>query len=419
MSEKAREFLRSFKVAIMRKSPFFAFMLSTFRVSYVDADDPRLITCRGNEIRIYRNALGDERVFGLRMLKALIHVSLGHGLRAVKLKKKHREIINIDSFIRFAAEVVVYNLFPDRLKPKEFNWDDTFLERLFGKDWRSKSMEEIFYQLVDNAKKVSVPVFSSNLEVGEEKRNEPEAVPLQDGDSNLLIGKEVNEAELEKVIKDVEKRFKDNLIKSSMIGAGLEESSGLRQILEELLKEKPLPWNVILRRYLQGWHRKHFLSSWRRLSRKSDMLPGLEQKGFPRIVVAVDVSGSISDEEYGKFCREVLEIAKTVSVEFVCWDTKAVHYGEVEKLSDLERKEVAGYGGTLVTSLKKILMDDAKLRVRPADLLVILTDGHWYEGEREAENFVKSLRCKKILLTTGKVHGGFDRVIKMEGGDQQ
>ena len=50
----------------------------------------------------------------------------------------------------------------------------------------------------------------------------------------------------------------------------------------------------------------------------------------------------------------------------------------------------------------------------PADLLIILTDGAWYEGADEVRAFLGSLRCKKILVTTNYVHEGFDKVIKVE-----
>jgi hypothetical protein len=77
----------------------------------------------------------------------------------------------------------------------------------------------------------------------------------------------------------------------------------------------------------------------------------------------------------------------------------------------IRRDEVSGYGGTKITSLKPILDD---LRVGPIDLLIVLTDGAWYEGVDEVRSFLGFLRCKKILVTTNYVHEGFDKVIKVE-----
>ena len=176
-----------------------------------------------------------------------------------------------------------------------------------------------------------------------------------------------------------------------------------------------MPWNVLLRRYLQGTYQRFFKTSWKRESRKvPDMLPGYERFGN-RTIVAVDVSGSISDEEYATFCREVLGIARVVSeVVFVCWDVKAKSYGVVRNIRDMERKsdDVSGYGGTKVTCLSPILKD---LRVGSNDVLIILTDGHFYETEEEVGKFMKSVKAVKVLVTTDKTHKGFDMVIRLGG----
>jgi predicted metal-dependent peptidase len=100
-------------------------------------------------------------------------------------------------------------------------------------------------------------------------------------------------------------------------------------------------------------------------------------------------------------------------VRFVCWDVKAKDYGPVRTKRDMliRRDEVSGYGGTKIISLKPILEE---LRTGPADILIVLTDGAWYEDPDEVRAFVGSLRCKKILVTTNYVHDGFDKVIKVE-----
>ena len=216
-----------------------------------------------------------------------------------------------------------------------------------------------------------------------------------------------------------EKRLANVIMRTinfSKLSAGTEESEEIRKLLEEFLKRKPLPWYKILRRYLQLHFARQFKATYKIPSRKHRDLPGLEMYGRPRTFVAVDVSGSIDDEDYSRFCREVLAIAKAMGeVRFVCWDVKAKDYGPVRTKRDMliRRDEVSGYGGTKITSLKPILDE---LRVGPADLLIVLTDGAWYEGPEEIREFLGSLRCRKILVTTNYVHDGFDKVIKVESG---
>jgi len=99
---------------------------------------------------------------------------------------------------------------------------------------------------------------------------------------------------------------------------------------------------------------------------------------------------------------------------FVCWDTKAANYGRIKNMSDLKRragKEVSGYGGTVVSSLKPVLDE---LRVGAGDLLVVLSDGEWREGEDEAREFIRRYKCSKMLVTTRHKRGGFDLVVEVK-----
>jgi hypothetical protein len=83
-------------------------------------------------------------------------------------------------------------------------------------------------------------------------------------------------------------------------------------------------------------------------------------------------------------------------------------------VSDLKRragKEVSGYGGTVVSSLKPVLDE---LKVKSGDLLIILTDGEWREGEMESKEFIERYKCGKVLVTTGRKREGFDLVVEVK-----
>jgi predicted metal-dependent peptidase len=135
----------------------------------------------------------------------------------------------------------------------------------------------------------------------------------------------------------------------------------------------------------------------------------------PRLIAAVDVSGSIDDEEYSKFCREVMRMVRLgMDGRFICWDTKAKDYGVIKNISDLKRragKDVTGYGGTTVTCLKPVLDG---LRVKSGDLLIVLSDGEWRESDDEAREFIRRYNCSKILVTTKYRHEGFDLVVEVK-----
>ena len=417
------DLVRSLRVALFRKSPFLAFALDQMEISYVDEDNPKYVKVIGKEIAIYRNALSLEKSqFAAYVIKAIIHSVLYHSLRARRLyrrlgfdKEMERLVLGIAKAVdaipvtfrdiaRVAAEIVAWRLFPHRLKSMGFRFDAGFLKTLLGEDWEGDSMEQIFFKLLDGlSKNVSLlPILVEQS--GADVFGEDEFTKIGDGES------------LDDAIREAEGRLLKvaSMTENFSKLAGLEESNAIRKLIEDILKQKPLPWERILRRFLDGYYRKQFKSTWKYISRKHPDLPGYEMFNKPRLIAAVDVSGSIDDGEYSKFCREVLKMVKLgMEGHFVCWDTKAVDYGIIRVIGDMKRRaeEVKGYGGTVVSCLAPVLDG---LKVKAGDLLIVLSDGEWYESDDEAQRFIRRYNCSKILVTTKYKHGGFDLVVEVK-----
>jgi hypothetical protein len=417
------DLVKALRVALFRKSPFLAFSLDQMDISYVDEDNPKYVKVIGKEIVIYRNALNLEKSqFAAYMIKAIIHSVLYHSLRARRLyrrlgfdKQVERLILGVAKAVdaipitfrdiaRVAAEIVAWRIFPRRLRSVGFRFDEDFLKTLLGDDWEGDSMEQIFFKLLGELSKNESLLQVLVSQAGHDVFDEGELT--KDGVEDL-----------EEAISEAERR----LVKVASITenfsklAGLEESTGIRKLIEDILKQKPLPWDVLLRRFLGGHYRKQFKSTWKYVSRKHPELPGYEMYNRPRLIAAVDVSGSIDDEEYSKFCREVMRMVRLgMDGRFICWDTKAKDYGSIKNISDLKRragKDVTGYGGTTVTCLKPVLDG---LRVKSGDLLIVLSDGEWRESDDEAREFIKRYNCSKILVTTKYRHEGFDLVVEVK-----
>jgi predicted metal-dependent peptidase len=420
--QELMDLVKALRIALFRKSPFLAFALDQMEISYLYEDSPKYIKVVGKEIVIYRNALNLEKSqFATYMIKTIIHSVLYHSLRARRLyrrlgfdKEMERLILGIAKAMdaipitfrhiaRVAAEIVAWRIFPRRLRGVAFKFDEEFLRKLLGDDWEGDSMEQIFFKLLGELSKNESLLQVLVSQAGHDVFDEVELT--KDGGEDL-----------EEAISYAEKR----LVKVASITenfsklAGLEESTGIRKLIEDILKQKPLPWDVLLRRFLEGYYRKQFKSTWKYVSRKHPELPGYEMYNRPRLIAAVDVSGSIDDGEYSKFCREVMRMVRLgMEGHFVCWDTKAVDYGLIRVISDMRRRaeEVKGYGGTVVSCLAPVLDG---LKVKSGDLLIILSDGEWYESEENAMSFINSYKCSKVLVTTRKVHDGFDLVVEVK-----
>jgi predicted metal-dependent peptidase len=421
--EELMNLVRSLRIALYRKSPFLAFALDNMAITYVDDDNPKCVTVSGNEIKIYRNAVNiDAQEFAIYMVKALIHSVLYHSLRAARLYRRlgyDKEMENIfvkvakmvdavpitfRDVARVAAEIVAWRIFPRRLRGVAYRFDEEFLRKLLGDDWEGDSMENIFYKLLDQLSKNSMTIKALVEYAGYDVFDENFGKEAENGeDLDAMIGEA--ERRLVKVAA-----MTDNFTKN----AGLEESTAIRRLIDDILKQKPLPWHVLLRRFLEGHYRKQFKTTWKYVSRKHPELPGYEMFNKPRLIAAVDVSGSIDDGEYSKFCREVLWMVKLgMEGHFVCWDTKAVDYGLIRVISDMRRRaeEVKGYGGTVVSCLAPVLDG---LKVKAGDLLIVLSDGEWRESDDEAQKFIRRYNCSKILVTTKYKHGGFDLVVEVD-----
>jgi predicted metal-dependent peptidase len=153
-------------------------------------------------------------------------------------------------------------------------------------------------------------------------------------------------------------------------------------------KNKPLPWQRILARYIaQGrvygagrldysYSRPH-----RRQSVVQDVvLPTLRQPMLD-VAVIVDTSGSISDDELGLALREVQAILKrggVAEMRVVFGDTRIRAEARVRTVAEAVKafRKVRGGGGTDMGDLVREVAQGAKnSKSRPPQLVVVITDG--------------------------------------------
>jgi predicted metal-dependent peptidase len=129
-------------------------------------------------------------------------------------------------------------------------------------------------------------------------------------------------------------------------------------------------------------------------------LPSLDNTfSIPKLIIAIDVSGSIEDEEYKQFLNETYSLFKSVNVsecEIVLWDydiqKKFRMIGNYAKiLEDIKNRK--GYGGTRL----KCVFEHYKNKPVNNTILIILTDGHF--GEIEIKDLKK---FKKVVFVISK-----------------
>jgi len=174
---------------------------------------------------------------------------------------------------------------------------------------------------------------------------------------------------------------------------------GLDRVIGGLIQPKQ-PWQALLRAYVEERVGKDE-RTWNRLNRRKLVVPphvpspGWQGYGLEQVVVCIDVSGSISDEEMTLFVSETVSLMTEVNVKelyVVWWDTEAViRQVDVHDPEDFVRQSVDGGGGTVYDcALDKI---DA-CGLEPS-LVICFTDG-WINCRREGVSY------PHLTLTTGR-----------------
>ena len=185
----------------------------------------------------------------------------------------------------------------------------------------------------------------------------------------------------------------DQLIESTLRAAaeyaktrGAQGANMMRRY-EAATKNKPLPWQRILARYIArgrtygvGRLDYSYARPHRRQSAIPDVvLPTLRQPQLD-VAVIVDTSGSIDDGELGLALREVQAILKrggVAEMRVVFGDTQIRAEARVRTATEAVKafRRVRGGGGTNMGDLVREVVDAKNPKSRPPQLVVVITDG--------------------------------------------
>ena len=188
--------------------------------------------------------------------------------------------------------------------------------------------------------------------------------------------------EKETLAKDI-----DQALRQGAILAGKMSANVPREISEVL--QAKVDWREALREFVTSFCMDKDESTWRRPSRRwigQDVyMPSMIGESVGRIVIGIDMSGSIGQEEVGQFLGEVQNICERVKpegIDLLYWDTRVCQHEKYEQdqLDNLlSSTKPRGGGGTDPQCIVDY-MNDKKIK---AECAVILTDGYvssWGEG---------------------------------------
>ena len=413
MSWKAEEAFKLMKSSLALRYPFW-YILLFYTPIYLNDDenvaievtDTALIySTKYFEDDDWKNNIVADTIMSLYMLVSLYPLRKRRFIEKKGGDPNAKKAFNIASIIKAILETSfldenskrIQNLVP-LMKAYGLNENDS-VEQMAEKIYEDAG---VMAEIAKAITYVGLGGVEKRLRINHEAPTLKDLRQLNEGDATLrqmLADKSLDEERLKMRMAEIVSSA-DIMAKS----AGVEDSVGKR-IIDFLVEPKKYDIYRRIKDVIMDDFKTQ-LVSYTKLNRKVPSLPGKISLGGG-VLVLVDVSGSISREEYKRFCEAMMGLVLSgIEVRYISWDTNAVDNGIVRKISDLERKEVPGYGGTTPDCLADLLK---KYKGR-YKWLVMLTDGAW----GSSKEFYRAARgYKKILITSGIEQPDFDYVYRV------
>ena len=191
--------------------------------------------------------------------------------------------------------------------------------------------------------------------------------------------KEMTEEEKKVLEREIDQAIRQGVMAHQKIaGTG---GGDLDRDLLELLEPK-VDWREMLREFVKSTCSAKDTSSWRKVNRRflstGVYMPSLIGEKVGHMVIAVDTSGSVGQEELSGFLTEVKGIAEEVKpsqVDLIYWDSRVAgheEYTENDVSNIINSTKPRGGGGTSPSCVSEYLKEK---RIVP-ECVIMLTDGY-------------------------------------------
>jgi len=383
MNKPALDKMLKAKVRCQSDHPFFYYLVMNMRLQEMPSDWPMQTMAVDESGNIFYSPEFVNKITWQNLAATLVHETL-HVLfsHVTRGKNKQSDIWNVcvDLSVNTILKNENFSILSGCIVP---DYNDSFsLNKgaIVIKDVSKKTPEQIYDEL-------------------ENRLPSDEAISLS-FDAHLSSGsKDKSTGKSQKIINPLsEKRIKELLTEAQTYAEMRGSiSQGIKKLLEGFLDSK-VSWKAILQKYLQkqiklgsNWSRPN-----KRFRHRGIYLPSPAKENV-KITVAIDTSGSISDENFKEFMSEILEMARSyenVKIQMIQWDTEVLKDqtltgGEIiEELKPVRE----GCGGTTLSCVKDHFVKNSLL---VPSLLIILTDGYI---ESVTESNV--LDCDRLWILT-------------------
>lgn len=403
VDRNAREKLITARIGLLLRAPFFGNMAT--RLALVNADE-WCPTAATDGRKFYYNSefinkmpsKQVEFLFGHEVLHNVYDHLARRGDRDAQLSNIAQDYcVNADLVNQRLGETI------------------TVVPILYDKKYEGWSWEEVYDDLYENAEKIDIEKLLEQM-VDEHLDGEGDDGKEAEGDKD---GKGNGRP---KLTEEDRKKIKDE-IKEAMIQAAQASGAGnLPKNVQRMIKELTEPqmdWRELLQQQIESVIKSDF--TWMRPSRRGwhmdAVMPGMIPGNRVDVTVAIDTSGSISEEDIKLFLSEVkgiMDAYDDYKVSVFCWDTDVHAPAEYtsENLNDIHDYIPAGGGGTDPHCIWNYLKDN---EIEPKKLIVFTDYQFWHWSPQEVEDYCDTvwiIKDNKSATPEFGVYAHYDEKIK-------
>ena len=245
---------------------------------------------------------------------------------------------------------------------------------LYEQKYDGKAAEEIYDDLMKNVQKININDLIDQM-IDDHMDNADDGEGDSDGDQD-------GKGKRPKMSPEERERARQEIKQAIINAAQSAEAGSLPKGVERLIKQATdpvMPWRELIQTNLTSAIRTDF--SWMRPSRRSwhidAVLPGMTPGEEIDVVVAIDMSGSISNKQAQAFLGEIsgmMEAFDGYKVHVFCFDTDIYNPQDFtsENLDTIDGYEPAGGGGTDFDAIFDYLKSVGNVPKR----LIVFTDGY-------------------------------------------
>lgn len=194
-------------------------------------------------------------------------------------------------------------------------------------------------------------------------------------DDSFTLDLEPNVAPVDSITQDIQDILIRAAMQSKMHGDAPGSIPGDIEIFLNKLLNPKLPWQRILQKYIQNLSKHDY--SWRKPNRRffpNHYLPSMFSEKLMDIAIAIDSSGSVSDDDFKVFVSEthgILKMMKPDKITLIQFDKVIKSVDNIGSIRDLMNVKFIGRGGTRIEPV----MEWAK--ENQPKLLLVFTDGEF------------------------------------------